>query len=566
MMTRKLRYVFSSCLLLIAFTITAVADAADTTGGSQSWAQRPLRQLPVFFRTDGFTQYYAATYPLTKEKLEHELVDPLAAGGVTGILWGVNAGSRVTFASKTGQLLGEGVTASQWKRMRKGDLNAYRNLKYMLDHGNDPLAVAAARAHHDGIKLYAYVHVNKEYGPIGSWTWMLLTDDFSKKHANYRIPGSLLLDFSHPEVRARKLAILRDAAATGVDGLALNLMTRFFENPDTGRPLLTQFIRDVRTMLDEVSRQQGRRLELLVRVPFQDAYERGIDWKTYMKEGLIDALSAYKGWPASDYFDVPMDQFVAYKEKINSACKVHGFIWQALGLVDTDPSPTGKKRYSKPKVKGMYYAQALIHNRVGCDGIELGFASPYQWQPFYGTLGTPDEIRHADKCYMVDIRPYLPLVFHGHSSDKTNRHVVRLRIADDVAGAEQDHFQVTAAVVIYCRPLEDGETLRLRVNGHGPLTITSQSLRQQNQGTPVTTGAIARNRARNTRTEHTTSFLNSPNWWRRGRKRIGVPAEWFVLGKNELEFEYAFKTVPKNKVLEILWVEVTLQYARRAVP
>ncbi len=545
-------------------SLAATSHAADPSEQHAFATGCSPRQLPVYYRTDGFSQYYAAEYPLTKEKLEQEMVDPLARGGVSGILWGITAGSRVTFDSKTGQLLGIGITPAMWKKMRAGDRNAYRNLKYLIESGHDPLTIAAARAHQLGVKLFAYMHVNKEYGPVGSWTWQLLSDDFSKAHAEYRIPGSLLLDFKHKEVRERKLSILRDAARTGADGLALNLMTRFFADPEAGRPVLTQFIRDVRKMLDQEGRHLDRRLELLVRVPFRDANRRGIDWQTYMREGRIDGLSAYKGWPAGDYFDVPMDPFVAFKSKINSPCKIHGFIWQALGLVDTDPTPTGRKRYSKPKVPGMYRAQALIHNCVGCDRIELGFASPYQWRPFYGELGTPAKIQYADKRYMVDIGPFMPIVFGKHSDGDAPpgaRHVVQLRIADDIQKARANGLTVAAQVVLYCRQLAPGEKIELNVNGKGPVVISADTLREQNQGSPVTTQDIHRNRARNARTEHTTSFLNTPNWWKRGEKKIPVPAERFVRGRNVLEFRFRSSSQKESKPLEIIWVEVTLDYA-----
>ncbi len=562
-------------LMHIALLITglgnwAVAQDRQASPASDGAARRhngrELRKLPVFYRTDGFSKYFIALHPLTKEKLEKEMVDPLVHGGVSGIIWGISAGSRVTFDSKTGQLLGDGMTPEMWKKMRDGDLNAYRNLKHLIDSGHDPLTIAAARAHQSGVKLFAYMHVNKEYGPTGSWTWLLLTDDFSKEHAEYRITGSLVLDFKHKEVRDRKLAILREAAETGVDGVALNLMTQFFADPEAGRSVLTQFIRDVRKMLDEVGEERGQRLDLLVRVPFQDAYKRGIDWKTYMKEGLIDSLSAFKGWPASDFFDVPMDRFVDFKRKINSPCRIHGFIWQALGIVDTDPSPTGKKRYGKPKLQEMYFAQALIHNDIGCDGIELGFASPDQWKAFYGDLGTPGKVTYADKRYMVDLQPYMPIVF-GDRKDgdaiKSERKVVELRIADDLQKVSEDHYSVETRVILYCRSLDKDEKIELYVNDKGPVEITAETLQQQNQGSPATAAQIRHNRARNARTEHSTSFLNTPNWWKRGQKKISIPAEWLVHGRNVLDFRYTPSSQKETKPLEIIWVEVALDYARR---
>ena len=76
--------------------------------------RRKGKRIPIFYRTDGFSKYYGTKYPLTKEKLQKEMVDPLVQGGVSGIIWGITAGSRVTFDSQTGQLLGDGLTPQMW--------------------------------------------------------------------------------------------------------------------------------------------------------------------------------------------------------------------------------------------------------------------------------------------------------------------------------------------------------------------------------------------------------------------------------------------------------------------
>ena len=38
----------------------------------------------------------------------------------------------------------------------------------------------------------------------------------------YRIGGTVLLDFRHPEVRAHKLAVLREAVEFGADGISMD--------------------------------------------------------------------------------------------------------------------------------------------------------------------------------------------------------------------------------------------------------------------------------------------------------------------------------------------------------
>lgn len=553
-------------VLIALLHVSFCWGAHVVTSKKTCWDNTKLRQIPVNYRTDGFSQYYVAQFPLTKERLEQEMVEPLAAGGIATIEWGLCAGSRVTYDSKVGQLFGDGLTTKQWNMMRRGDLRAYRNLTALIDSGVDPFTAAIEYAHKLGVKIFGRLEMNKEYGPIGSWDWLGFTDDFSKNHPEYRIPGSLDLDFKYKAVRDRKLALLREIAEKGCDGILADFLSRpvYFADPDTGRPVMTQFIRDIRRMLNEVGAAQNRHIEFMIRVSFNDSRERGLDWKTCMKEGLIDYISAYKGWPSGDYFDIRMDEFVAYRNQIKSKCKVYGHIWQALGLIDTDPSPTGKKRYSKPKTRGMDYAQALVYNRVGCDGIELGYASPQQWVPYLGTLGDPAAIEFANKHYMVDVGPYMPLVFDP--APQNNRckikKTVNLRVADDINKAKRSGYQVEANIILYCRALTQGETIEFYVNGNGPVLITAESLKGQNRGSFVSTAQINSKRAHNVKTEQERTFLNEPNWWRRGEKKILFPAEWLRLGDNRLDFRYSGDSTVDAKELEIVWVDLTLNYIK----
>ena len=554
------------CLAVLLIITSSYGMASSNGVKPTSWKGTTLRKIPVNYRTDGFSQYFYPEPPMTKEALEQTMVEPLVQGGISVIEWGCCAGSRLTYDTKVGQMYGVGLTDEQWSKARKGDLRCYQNLKSLVDAGVDPLTAAVEYAHKRGIKIFARLEMNKAYGPVDSWTWYILNDDFTMNHPEYRLPDQLLQDFKYKAVRDRKLAILREMAERGCDGILADFesIDLWFADPEAGRPIMTQFIRNIRKMLDDVGAEQNRHIEFMIRVPFQHCYEKGLDWKTCMKENLIDYLSAYKGWPSGDYFDIRMDKFVEYRNRVKSKCKVYGHIWQALGLIDTDESPTGKKRYSKPKTDGMYYAQALIHNRVGCDGIELGFASPQQWRPFYGELGTPSKIEFADKCYMVDVGPYMPVVFEPAKDRKSVkiRKRVALRVADDIAKAEKSGYAVKANVVLTCRALNENEKIQMFINGRGPVVITAESLGKQNEGGIKSTKEIRANAARNKKTETQTSFINEYGWWNRGRKEIAFPADWLNLGDNKIDFVYSADSAAGAARLEIVWVELTLDYTK----
>jgi hypothetical protein len=162
-----------------------------------------------------------------------------------------------------------------------------------------------------------------------------------------------------------------------------------FETPD--KDIMTQFVRDVRRMLDEIGAIQNRRIDLIVRVPNKGSKEVGLDWETWMNEGLIDVVIPYIH-PHSA-FDIVIDDFVSLGHK--TGCKVYGCIWQALGFAASDPGPwdKGHRRYAKEKTKGMYYSQALLFHRAGADGIQLAMGSD-EWnsKPWFNDLSDPKKI------------------------------------------------------------------------------------------------------------------------------------------------------------------------------
>ena len=566
-LTLATRSVVLTVLLAISFSCNSENQQCDNPEKALSQAssleykfqRREFKHIPVLYRTDGYSKYCHKTLVPTRKGIEQELIVPLAKGGISTIGWGCNAGTTATHDSVIEPIVGAMLTPQEWKQMRELDFVVYTNLKTMIDSGNDPLKVAIASSHKLGMKIFGRLEMSRGYGNVKkkSWSEILLNGKFSKEHPEYRIPGRLHLDFKYKAVRDYKLALLREMAEKGCDGIMADFVSNpiYFAEPEKGRPVMTQFVRDIRNMLDEVGIKQNRKIELFIRVNYKDSYQRGLDWQLCMKEGLIDYISTFKGWPASDYFNYNIDEFVAYRDKIKSKCKVYGHIWQALGLIDTDSRPNSKKRYSKPKTVGMYIAQAALHNLAGCDGLELGFASPQQWRSYYGALGTPEKIEFADKHYMADIKTYMPLVFSSVTNEVIKK--VKLRVADNVAKAQKLGLKVNAEIILTSRALSPGEKLVISINDKGTLKLNGDSSSHRN--TFISSTDIKSNSSHTT--AHKKSFLNDPNWYKRGQSKISFPTEWLKPGENSMEFCYTDSSAENSKDLEIRWVELTVEYS-----
>ncbi len=443
--------------------------------------------------------------------------------------------------------------------MREGDRRVYENVTGLIRDGADPLKTAVAGAHAIGRKLFARLEMNHEYGPARetNWMWVALVGDLNKKHPEYRIGRTVFLDFKFPEVRKFKLAILREAVEAGADGVAMDFAVYppYFSKPDCA--MMTGFVRDVRAMANEVGRRQNRRVELMARVPCHDAEALGLDWATWMREGLVDIIVPTHLRP-NEAFDISIDPFISLRNQ--TSCKVYPTLWQALGFTCTDPQPgdekKGLRRHDKPKTREMFFAQAMLFHRAGADGLQLGFAAD-EWnhRPWLNDLADPDKVEFADKQYMVDPQPHCPVRFAqlGGSAGQalSEEKIVPLRIGDDPAKAIRLGHRIDAELILTGRTLKAGESLAVYVNGHGPVTVSGAA-----DAAPSELAALDGGRPRNA------MDVYDKDWWRRGQVHIPAAGDWWRLGKNTIRLIYRTEDAKSAEPMNIVWIDLLLRYNR----
>ncbi len=533
----------------------------DETGTRLDWDVAGLRKIDIAYRHDGFSIFFKEP-PITRKDLERAYLDSMADSNAGILVWGLGPGSVFCYETKVGQIFGDGLTEPQRKLLRTGDLWVHENVTGLIKEGPGPLSIAVTRARQLGLKLYARLEMNHEYGPArdDNWLWVAFVGDLNKKHPEYRIGKGVLLDFKHKEVRDFKLAILREAVELGADGVSMDFAVYppFFEEPDA--KIMTRFVRDVRSMLDDVGKAQGRRLDLMVRVPSVNYQKLGLDWKAWVSEGLVDVIVPTHH-RAPDYFDIRVDEFVS--EARPAGVKVYPTLWQALGFVTTDQHPSdegsGRRRYDKPKTQGMYFAQAMLFHRQGVEGIQLGMSED-QWRhrPWFNDLADPEKVLVADKHYMVDPISLRPGTFELSKEDAAHvgKRGTTLRIGDDIAAARRAGYEAKATLVVYCRPLEEDERLVLSVNGKGPLQIRGDTDDERRRRGAKTIDP---------RKQRHDTFVFEKEWWRRGEHALPVPADWWKLGENEIDLTYGTETPNPETPISITWIDLLLDYEKSAV-
>ncbi len=542
-------------LAVLALTLPAVfADPVTADDEVRSiWADRELRKIDLAYRNDGFSQFYdhpapmGHPAPMRAEDLTSKYVDPCGNSDITTLYWGLGPGSVFCFDTEVGEIFGAPLSDAQWKMMRLGDRRVYDNVTGLIRAGHDPLRLATERGHTLGLKVIARLEMNHEYGPASdeNWMWVGFVGSLNKQHPEYRQPRRVLLDYKHQEVRDFKIAILREAASAGVDGVSLDLAVYppFFEKPDSA--IMTQFIRDVRAMLGEEGDRVGRRLELRVRVVAGEAETQGLDWKTWMSEGLIDTIHPTN----TRKFDFDIGPFVSVGRQTD--VKVMPTVWQALGITDTDQRPGDEKnkrrRYTKPKTRGMYYAQSLLQMRGGADGIQLGFAAnALKGRPWLAELADPANVVFADKHYMVNPKDG-PFRFNVKAGKPTTQ-IAGLRVADRIADAQRQGRSARVKVVLFGdRPLGPGESVSISINGQGPVVADSST----GFAKPSADAARAKGKAYH-------EAIYEKDWWRQGEQTVEIKPDWLELGPNAIEMEY--QSDEPTRAYVVKWIDLLIDY------
>lgn len=343
---------------------------------------------------------------------------------VEAYCWGIG-GSAMYYPTRIGTLLGE-----QRVFPRKLDKAYVDSLHDLVRAGQSPIGMAVQHARRIGTKVYALYRMNAEYGqPYDK----LFNSRFWHEHPQYRVVTSQdgltssNLSYAFPEVRKYKLDILREAVETyDVEGVHLELLRNppFFGyelplvdgfqkeyglnvlSPDFKANatwykyrarFMTDFLRELRSTLDQVGRKRGRRLWLGARVDWSEYLRQGLDVETWIKEGLVDMLAA--GVNGLGYPYAPADEFVRMAK--GTKCRIYGST-SPEGAGYRDPTPeddkTGHRFYprSAPASLDMRRRRYLEYFKRGVQGMYLfndggsylgEFSNLERWGEFEDPLG-----------------------------------------------------------------------------------------------------------------------------------------------------------------------------------
>ena len=371
------------------------------------------------------------------------------------------------------------------KTLDRGDGGPSRNItKDLIEQGTDPLSLAIGFCHANGIEIFSSIRMNDIHDGVDAvWADSFLPQ-FKKDHPEYLFgaKGAKLaygyysgVDYAQPAVRERAFRVLEDLCRRyDIDGLEMDFWRHppFFKsyavsgNPASTeeRDQMTELLRRIRTMTEEVSLERDRPLLIAVRVPDSvgACLSLGFDIERWLRENLIDILIGGNGVQLS-----PWEETVALGHEYD--VPVYPCIRPAI------PSRRGVASTAES-----YRAMAMNIWNSGADGVYT-FNMFKTRDRIYRELGDPEALQKLDKVYRLNPVGYSMVKQHFNADPflrlpvLSPRHPSPLRagqpteiplpVGDNVLWGESEGIRPDVKLRLQVEKLTSSRDLAVKING-----------------------------------------------------------------------------------------------------
>ena len=287
-------------------------------------AKPPPRMTGLLHNEDCTDFFYTQKFPPGKAgEITDRYVDVIAGAGVTVLFCNTNA-RRTNYRSNVWEAKWDGYDPQGPddqpflkpipEQQRKTFRNLIHNMLEVHRQGVDYPARIIRRCRYHGISPWISLRMNDVHcndnldHPFHGALWRR-TELFRQGHPGYYARA---LDYAHPEVRDNYRALVVETLERyDIDGLELDFMREPYlfsrGQEEAGGELLTQWLRQVRALVDQAAGRRGHAIKLGVRVPSrpETALGLGLDAPTWAKEGIVDLVVATPRWRTM-HFDIPL--------------------------------------------------------------------------------------------------------------------------------------------------------------------------------------------------------------------------------------------------------------------
>jgi len=462
--------------------------AARLCPAKRARVEAARKQRRLIFNDDAYE--LDREYANTPEGFLKRRLKPLAGTYVDTISFSVIEADAPLYNSKIQPIYGDahGGPPPYWRRIAP-------NLKALIKANHCPLQIVIDFAHENGMEAFAHVRMNDVHDSfIEGWitTW-------KKQHPELLVDTKGTLpnlelyvtsqDFSHEEVRQRKLEVIKEICERyDIDGFELDYIRHpvFFSRTMRGLPvteeeveIMTSLMCRIRRLTDEVGTRSGRPVLLAARVPdtFELAVNVGLDVKSWLQEDLVDILIAGGGYapftlPAAEFAKVAHQYGVPVYPCINEGAA---------------------EDVSEGAFLECVRALAANWYQAGADGIYLwNLGTPFEYkegedlinirQRFYACLteiGDKNALAGKNKLFCVDDGRGAVFPYYAHISTQpplpvtSKRGVIKpgviqrvpLLVGDDVVAAAKSGLLAQLKLTINVKGPARKTTLSFRLNG-----------------------------------------------------------------------------------------------------
>jgi hypothetical protein len=253
-------------------------------------------------------------------------IDILAGAGVSILMCNTNS-RRTNYRSKVWEAFWDGYNPDGadnqpfMAAVPQNDRETYRkiigNMYEVYRQGVDYPAQVIKRCRHHGISPWISLRMNDVHNndnldhPFHSPLWRK-PELFRQGHPGY---FSRALDFAHAEVRDHYQALIVETLERyDIDGLELDFMREPYlfskGKEQDGRKILTEWMHDIRSIVDDASKRLGHAVKIGVRVPSDPdtAIGLGLDAPAWAKKRMVDLVVPSPRWATLE-FSMPMKKW-----------------------------------------------------------------------------------------------------------------------------------------------------------------------------------------------------------------------------------------------------------------
>ena len=375
-----------------------------------------------------------------------------------------------------------------------------KNVDALLEAGQDPLEIWSRRSREAGMQFWPSLRMN-DIHKDWSERWPSFRSQWERDNPQVRLGSAVpdrylhhsnrspqpshgyswAMDYALEEVRERKLAIIEEVCANyDVDGFEMDFLSHpyYFKKGEEARgmALMSDFVRQVRTLMDKIGGTKGRKLTLLARIlPSLELNEKiGLDVPAWIREGWVDMIA-----PATrGYLDISADLTPFVELVRGTGVEISG------GLSDLYVRDYTGQKSGRASIE-MLRAAAAAAWQAGVTSLHLfNYDCHATGKGKPGVLFSPDEIQalkeigdpaviaRKDKHYYVT-REMGGLTPEAGGEMQLPTEMVRgdtrelrFRVGDDVAVAREDGVLESTSLLVSLEGYDRwDDDLRVSLNG-----------------------------------------------------------------------------------------------------